>query len=309
MTTLPTPLERAPESLSEFAGRGDLWLKREDASDLGMFKWRAALPVVEELVRDGAAAVATASTGSHGAAVAWACREVGRRAVVYLPPASNPTKLALLERLGAEVRVAGRDLDEAKDEARGWAESEGVPFFEDGAEPLQYEAYEAVGVEILDQLPEAPTGVVVPIGNGALAGGVAAVLGRRAPATLRVGVVTKNMPVMADSWDVGTPVEAPFGETIADGLAIRVAIPLAVERLHAALDGLVRVSERALAEALVACHDAGVEVEPSAAAAVAAVRELPDLRPDGALVLVMTGRNLDPAVLERARRDPESFPD
>jgi threonine dehydratase len=117
------------------------------------------------------------------------------------------------------------------------------------------------------------------------------------------------MPVMAESYEAGKPVHADFGETIADGLAIRVAIPLAVERLHEALDGLVRVSERALAGALVACHDAGVEVEPSAAAAVAAVRELPDLRRDGALVLVMTGRNLDPAVLERARRDPESFPD
>jgi threonine dehydratase len=309
VTQLPTPLERAPDSLVDFAGRGDLWLKREDVSDLGMFKWRAALPVVKELVRGGPAAVVTASTGSHGAAVAWACREVGTPAVVFVPPESNPTKLALLERLGADVRVAGRDLDEAKDAARAWAEAEGLPFFEDGAEPLQYEAYEAVGDEILDQLPSPPAGVVIPIGNGALAGGVAAALGRRAPAVFRVGVVAQSMPVMAESYEAGKPVHAEFGETIADGLAIRVAIPLAVDRLHEALDGLVRVSERALADALVACHDAGVEIEPSAAAAVAAVRELPDLRPDGALVLVMTGRNLDPAVLERARREPESFPD
>ena len=309
MTKLPTPLERAPDSLAAFAGRGDLWLKREDVSDLGMFKWRAALPVVKELARDGRERVVTASTGSHGAAVAWASAEVGASAVVFVPPSSNPTKLALIERFGADIRVAGRDLDEAKDEGRAWAESEGLAFFEDGAEPLQYAAYEAIGDELLDQLPDPPAGVVIPIGNGALAGGVAAALGRRAPAVLRIGVVTRNMPVMAESYDAGKPVEAPFGETIADGLAIRVAIPLAVERLHEALDGLVRVSERAIAEALVTCHDAGVEVEPSAAAAVAAVRELPDLRPDGALVLVMTGRNLDPAVLERARSDPESFPD
>jgi threonine dehydratase len=309
VTELPTPLEPAPDSLAEFAGRGELWLKREDLSDLGMFKWRASLPVVRELVRAGRAAIVTASTGSHGAAVAWACREVGTKAIVFVPPESNPTKLALLERLGADVRVAGRDLDEAKDEGRAWAESEALPFFEDGAEPLQYEAYESVGEEILDQLQSPPAGVVIPIGNGALAGGVAAVFSRRAPSALRVGVVAQNMPVMAESYEAGKPMPAPYGETIADGLAIRVAIPLAVERLHEALDGLVRVSERALAEALVACHDAGVEVEPSAAASVAAVRELPDLRPDGALVLVMTGRNLDPAVLERARRDLESFPD
>ena len=86
---------------------------------------------------------------------------------------------------------------------------EGLPFFEDGAEPLQYEAYEAVGDEILDQLPAAPAGVVVPIGNGALAGGVAAALGRRAPAALRVGVVARSMPVMAESYEAGKPVDAP----------------------------------------------------------------------------------------------------
>ena len=309
MTALPTPLERAPDSLAEFAGRDELWLKREDLSELGMFKWRAALPVVRELASDGAGTVVTASTGSHGGAVAWACHELGKRAVVFAPPGVTPPKLALMESFGADLRVTGRDLDEAKEVGRAWAREEGLPFFEDGAEPLQYEAYRAIGDEILDQMPAAPAAVVVPIGNGALAGGVAAALGRRAPGVVRVGVVADAMPVMAESYEAGKPVAAPFGETIADGLAVRVAIPLAVERLHEALDGLIRVSERALADALVASHDAGVEIEPSAAAALAAVREQPDLMGDGPLVLVLTGRNVDPAVLERARTDPGSFPD
>ena len=266
-----------------------------------MFKWRAALPVVRELASDGAGTVVTASTGSHGSAVAWATRELGKRAVVFVPPGVTPPKLALMESFDADLRVAGRDLDEAKEAGRAWALEEGLPFFEDGAEPLQYEAYRAIGDEILDQMPAAPAAVVVPIGNGALAGGVAAALGKRAPAVVRVGVVADAMPVMAESYEAGKPVDAPFGETIADGLAVRVAIPLAVERLHEALDGLIRVSERSLAEALVACHDAGVAIEPSAAAAVAAVPVQPDLMGDGPLVLVMTGRNVDPAVLERAR--------
>ncbi|MGH3109743.1 MAG: pyridoxal-phosphate dependent enzyme [Gaiellaceae bacterium] len=305
----PTPLERAPGSLGEFAGRSELWLKREDLSELGMFKWRAALPVVEALLDSRGESVVTASTGSHGAAVAWACRQLGKRAVVFAPPGVTPPKLALMESLDADLRIAGRDLDEAKEAGVAWAGAEGLPFFEDGAEPLQYEAYRAIGDEILDQMPVAPTGVVIPIGNGALAGGVAAALSRRAPAVVRVGVVADSMPVMAESYEAGEPVTAPFGETIADGLAVRVAIPLAVERLHEALDGLIRVSERSIAEALVACHDAGVAIEPSAAVALAAVRAQPDLMGDGPLVLVMTGRNFDPAVLERARRDPDSFLD
>ena len=305
--TLPTRLEQAPVSLSEFVEREKLWLKREDLSELGMFKWRAALPVVQHLVADGARGVVTASTGNHGVAVAWACAQVGVAGVVFLPPGTAPVKLELLKRYGADVRVAGEDLDEAKDAARVWATEQGLPFFEDGAEPLQYDAYAAIGHEILDQLPDAPAAVVIPIGNGALAGGIAAALASRAPAVVRVGVVAANMPVMADSYEAGVPVDAQPGSTIADGLAIRVAIPLAVERLHAAIDGLIRVSERSIAEALVACHDAGVEIEPAAAAAVAAVRERPDLVGDGAVVAVLTGRNFDPDVLERARREPASF--
>jgi threonine dehydratase len=291
-----TPLERAPEALAR--GR-EVWLKREDAHELGMFKWRAAVPVVRQL---GSDTVVTSSTGNHGAAVAWACRQDGVRAIVFVPPGASTPKLALLERLGADVRVAGNDLDEAKDAARAYAAADGLPFFEDGAEPLQYEAYRAIGEEILAQCPTAPAVVVTPIGNGALAGGIGAAVGE---GVLRVGVVAREMPVMAASWEAGEPVDPHPGRTIADGLAVRVAIPLAVERLRTAVDLMLRVSERAIAEALVACHDAGVEVEPSAAAALAALPQVPDGDP---VVLVITGRNLDPAVLERARRDLASFP-
>jgi threonine dehydratase len=298
-----TPLERAPASLAGFAGHDDLWLKREDTHELGMFKWRAALPVVRELAAEGHGTVVTSSTGNHGAAVAWACREHGSRAVVFVPPGATEAKLELLATLGADVRVAGEDLDSAKHVARVWARSNGLPFFEDGAEPLQYEAYRAIGDEILAQLDAPSAAVVTPIGNGALAGGVGAALGSRA---LRVGVVAKEMPVMAESVEAGHPVDVRPGETIADGLAVRVAIPLAVERLRDGVDRWIRVSEREIAEALVACHDAGIEVEPSAAAAVAAAQRLDAESP---AVLIMTGRNLDPAVLDRARADLDSFPD
>ena len=85
---------------------------------------------------------------------------------------------------------------------------------------------------------------------------------------------------------------------------MRVAIPLAVERLSTTVDVMLRVSERAITEALVACHDAGVAVEPSAAAALAAVRTEPDVAEIGPVVLVMTGRNVDPGFVEAARADP-----
>jgi threonine dehydratase len=305
--TPPTALEPAPEALAGFAGRRELWLKREDVHELGAFKWRAALPVVTELLGGGAGAIVTCSTGNHGAAVAWACKRVDGTAIVYVPPGATERKLGLLRGLGADVRVAGNDLDEAKDVARAHAEAEALPFFEDGAEPLQYTAYEAIGDEIVDQCPATPAAVMTPVGNGALAGGIGSAIGRRVPAATRIGVVASELPVMAESHDRGGPVDVAAGTTIADGLAVRVAIPLAVERLSTALDQVVRVSERSIAAALVACHDAGIAVEPSAAAAVAAVREGLDVG-EGPIVLVMTGRNVDERVLERARRDLDSFP-
>lgn len=304
---LPTPLEPAPRRLSDFAGRDDLWLKREDVHELGVFKWRSTLPVVTELVAEGHRAVVTSSTGNHGAAVAWACSRLGVDAIVFVPPAANRRKLDLLESLGADVRTAGHDLDEAKDVARAFASERGLRFFEDGAEPLQYDAYGAIGDEIVEQCPTLPAAVVTPIGNGALAGGIGAAIGRRAPGTVRVGVVANEMPVMAASYDAGEVVDVPAGATIADGLAVRVAIPLAVERLSTAVDLMARVSEQSIVEALVVCHDAGLLVEPSAAAALAAIRESPGVAVGGPVVLVMTGRNVDPAVVARAREDLASF--
>jgi threonine dehydratase len=298
-----TPLEPAPESLA--AGR-EVWLKREDVHELGAFKWRGALPVLERYRAEGAAAVVTASTGNHGAAAAWAGRRLGLEAIVYVPEGASRTKLDRLRALGADLRVEGADLDEAKELALAEASRRGLPFFEDGAEPAQYEGYEAIGEELLDQLDEAPAAVVVPVGNGALLGGVGRAVLRRSPETRRVGVVAAAAPVMADSWEAGRPVESDRSDTIADGLAVRVAIPSAVEALQEVATQMLRVTERELAKAVAACAAAGIRVEPAAAAGPAALPQLAEL--DGPVVLVVTGRNIDDALLNRARTAPDSFP-
>jgi threonine dehydratase len=298
---VPTPLEPAPATLAD--GR-ELWLKREDEHELGAFKWRGALPVIESLAAADHQTVVTASTGNHGAAVAWAAGRCGVKVTVFAPADASATKLALLESLSATIRLVDGDLDFAKEEARRFAARERLPFFEDGAEPLQYEGYAQIAIELLAQLPQ-PAAVVIPVGNGALAGGVGSILGTRSPSTDRIAVVAKAMPVMADSFEQGRPAEGE-GATIADGLAVRVAIPLAVERLAAAVDRFVRVSERAIAAALVRCADAGLIVEPAASAAFAALQTLDA---EGPLVIVVTGRNVDDELLERARDEPQSFSD
>jgi threonine dehydratase len=289
----PTPLAAAPAGLTD---RDSVYLKREDVHELGAFKWRGALPALEGFRGAGATGVVTASTGNHGAATAWAAADLGLTATVFVPEAASRTKLAHLTRLGAEVVQTGADLDEAKQEAIGYAADMGLPFFEDGAEPAQLDGYASIGEEIVDQLGEAPAAVVVPVGNGALLAGVGRSLGARAPRARRIGVVSAGAPVMALSWRAGRPVECDLCESIADGLAVRIAIPVAVEWLLADADDMLEVSEAEIATSVAALDSVGIRAEAAAAAAVAA---LPYVEVEGPIVLVVTGCNIDDELLAR----------
>jgi threonine dehydratase len=304
MTPTPTPLEPAPPALGD--GR-ELFLKREDVHELGAFKWRGALPALAAYRAAGADGVVTASTGNHGAATAWAAGQLGLRAIVYAPKGATQAKLDLVGSLGADVRLVGADFDEAKEEARSQAGREGLPFFEDGAERAQYEGYGAIADEIFDQLAEPPTAIVVPVGNGALFGGIGLRTVTRSPDTLRIGVAAKEAPVMVDSWQAGAVVASDRSATFADGLAVRVAIPLAVEVLGEVANRMVLVSEREIARAVGAFAAAGIRVEGAAGAALAALPQLADV--DGPIVLVVTGRNIDDELHARACDRPDSFAD
>ena len=274
---MSTPLEPWQEGV---------YLKREDVHELGAFKWRGALPTLERWGTD----VVTASTGNHGAATAWAARRVGVRATVFVPEGASATKLALLEQLDAELHVVAGDFDDAKDAARAFADDRGIPFFEDGVEPAQLEGYGRIGEEIVEQLGRPPAAVVVPVGNGALLAGIGRALG---PGVRRVGVAAEAAPVMAESWHAGRVVADDRCATIADGLAVRVAIPEAVDWLLEYADELLTVSEDALKAGVAELWRNGIRAEPSAAAALAALPRVPE-RP---VVLIVTGRNIDDALL------------
>jgi threonine dehydratase len=272
----PTPLEPFT---------GGVWLKREDVHELGAFKWRGAAAVLAARRPD---AVVTASTGNHGAAAAWAAREAGIPATVFVPEGASAAKLELIEAHGAELRRVGRDMDEAKEAARAHADERGLFFFEDGAEPAQLDGYAAIGQEIVEQLGRVPACVVTPVGNGALAIGVGRGVG---PQALRIGVVAEAAPVMWESWQAGRALVSERCDTFADGLAVRVAIPFAVRELPRAVDRLTLASELELARALAAFAAGGIRVEGAGAASLAALRAEPDLpRP---VVLIVTGRNID----------------
>ena len=296
----PTALEEI-----ELAGR-TLRLKREDTHELGSFKWRGALPTLEEFKRNGVDTVITASTGNHGAATAWSAKRLGMHVVVFAHEGASRTKIGKIAELGAEVRLVGSDFDEAKDAAERFAADQGV-LFVDGMEREQYEGYSTIADEILDQVDETPAAVVVPVGNGALLGGIGMGICRRAPQVERIGVVSKAAPVMALSWEAGEAVSSDESSTFADGLAVRVAIPEAVEVLGEFASRMLQVSEREIAEAVGAYAEVGIRAEGAAAAALAAVPNLDDV--GDPLVLIVTGRNIDDEIFTRACREPDSFPD
>lgn len=296
----PTPLDEV-----ELAGRR-LLLKREDVHELGAFKWRGALPTLAGYRAAGATTVVTASTGNHGAATAWAAEQLGLDAIVFAPGSASKAKLDLIGGLGAELRQTGADLDEAKGEARAYAVERGLPFFEDGAERAQYEGYGAIADEIFAQAQVEPSAIIVPVGNGALLGGIGLSVCRTAPSVARVGVAAKEAPVMVESWDAGEPVPSDRCATFADGLAVRVAIPLAVEVLGEVASRMVMVGERAIAVAIATYAAAGIRVEGAAAAPLAALPQLDDL--GDPLVLIVTGRNIDDELFTRAHEQPDSFP-
>ena len=295
-------LQAAP---SDWLPGRTLFLKREDGHELGAFKWRGALPVVEEYRRQGHTFVVTASTGNHGAATAWAAARHGMTAVVFVPERASAAKLELLRGLGADLVVGGADLDEAKASAIEHARAQGLPFFQDGAEPAQYRGYGGIADEILAEV--APDAVLVPVGNGALLAGIGLRLGARSPAARRIGVVAAGAPVMARSFEAGRVVESSQSDTFADGMAVRVAIPVAVEALATAADAMAEVTDREIAEAVGAFAAAGMRVEGSAAAALAGARRL-GAGLEGVVVLIVTGRNIDDDLWQRAVERPESFP-
>jgi threonine dehydratase len=302
---MTTPLEPAPARLAN--GR-KLYLKREDTHELGAFKWRGALPTLEEYRRRGATTVVTASTGNHGAATAWSAKRLAMKAVVYAPRGASRAKIALIAAQGAEIREEGHDFDDAKALAREYAMRESLPIFEDGAEPAQFTGYRAIAEEILVQLRGGPPGtVIVPLGNGALVGGIGLALRERSPGTRVVAVAAKEAPVMVESHKARRVVQSNRMATFADGLAVRIAIPYAVELLQRVVDDMVLVSERQLARAVGDYARAGIRAEGAAAAALAGLASVADdVNPT---VLIVTGRNIDDALHQRALSSPESFPD
>jgi threonine dehydratase len=245
----------------------DMAVKLETFNPIRSFKGRGADYFMRGL--SAGQRVLCASAGNFGQAIAYAGRSRGIPVTVFCARNANPAKVAAMRALGAEVVQTGDDFDAAKDAARAYgADDEGWLFVEDGREPRICEGAGTIAVELAALRPDT---VLVPVGNGALVCGIGCWLKARSPATRVVGVSAAGAPAMAESWRRGTPVSSPEVRTIADGVAVRVPVPAAVDWMRAYVDDVVLVDEEQIRAGLRTARDTlGLLLEPAGALGIAA---------------------------------------
>ena len=247
-----------------------LLCKDETRNAVGSFKGRGTDCFVGSLAPDVRALV-TASAGNFGLALAYAAKRCGVAVTVYTAETASPIKLDRIRSVGAELRLAGRDFDEAKHHARIAAEKMHARFVEDGQEPAITAGAGTMAMELTDFSHPIDT-MLVPLGNGALLAGVGCWFRSRSPHTRIVGVCAQGAPAMALSWRGHAPQSTNRVETIADGIAVRVPVPEALGDLENVVDDIVLVSDDAMKQALKLVHrHLSLTAEPAGVAGVAAL--------------------------------------
>jgi threonine dehydratase len=295
----PTRLVRA----DSLGGDGhDVFLKLESELPTGSFKIRGALySLTVRLEAGGVGEVVAASTGNHGAAVAYAARRLGVPATIFLPARANPVKTARIRELGGRLVEAGADLSAAIDAAAAHADATGAFFLHDASDANVPVGAGTIALEILGDLPDVDV-VYVPMGDTALVRGVASVAKDLKPSIAIVGVVAEGAPAYYRSWRQRAAVETPSADTIADGLAVRRALPENVAAIVDLVDEVQTVSDAEMVAAIAhLIRHEDTLAEPAGAAGTAAVlRRPPSTR---TAVILVTGRNIAPDVLARAREE------
>ena len=277
----------------------DLRLKLENRQHTGSFKARGAFSKLLALpAAQRAAGVITASTGNHGAAVAYASREIGLSARVVVPDNADPGKVARIRSLGAEVLRFGDDSAVAETHARRLAEREGLPFVSPYNDLQVAAGQGTLGVELAGQVPDADA-VFIALGGGGLLAGTAAWLKSVRPGVRIIGCSPEHSAVMIESLRAGRILELPSRPTLSDGTAGGVeAEAMTFEWCRELADELITVSEADIASAMRAVHAAhGMAVEGAAGVALAAFLHQAEQWRGKKAVVVVCGGNVSQEVL------------
>lgn len=312
----PTPLMAARE-LSERIGR-EVLLKLENLQVTGSFKVRGALARLSVLAdEERGRGVVACSSGNHGRAVAWAAARLGLDAVVCVPGWVDPVKRSAIEASGAEARLVGESYDEAEAEALRLAAETGRVLIHPFDDPVIVAGQGTVAREIVNQRPDI-TEVWAALSGGGLVGGIATTLKAMDSGAKVVAVSAGRAKVMRASLDAGRPVELPEEPTLASALAGGIGLENAVTfpLIRSLPLRHLEVAEEGIAAAMAyAFRRLRLGVEGGGATALAGLLDSVDQPPDetevrtrnsddGPLVVVLSGGNVDPAVLARVLNGP-----
>lgn len=272
----------------------EAYVKWENQQGTGSFKLRGAFNALLSMpIEDRRRGVVASSAGNHGLGVAYAARTLGMRARIFVPMTAPLVKRDGIAAMGAEVDASQPDYDAAHDAALVCAERDGMAFVSPCTGRPLLAGQGTVGLEILEDLPAVRT-LVVPVGGGGLAGGIAVLVRAVAPHVRIVGAQSELTNAMAASLSSGRRMTIPVVPTLADGLAGQVDDE-AVLIGRFALDEIVVVTEREIAESMLwlsRMHNA--RVEGSGAVGIAAL--LSRGAWDGPIAVIVSGGNVDQRV-------------
>jgi threonine dehydratase len=288
------------ETLSRLSGTS-AHLKLENLQMTGSYKERGAL---EKLLTLGEAERArgliAASAGNHAQGVAYHAGRLGVKATIVMPETTPIMKVANTRAHGARIVLHGSSYDEAHAEARRLEQAEGLTFVHPFDDPAVIAGQGTVGLEILEQVPDADA-IVVPVGGGGLVSGVAVAAKALRPGIRVVGVETEVLPSMLAALEAGGPVTLEPATTVADGIAVKRAGDLTFEHVRRWVDEIVTVSEEEIASAILYLLEREKTVaEGAGAVAVAAlmnhrIRELAGKQ----VVAIVSGGNIDVNLVAR----------
>jgi len=291
-------------SLSEISG-GTVVLKAESLQRTGSFKLRGALSKIHALGADAARGVITGSAGNHAQAVAYAARARGVPCTVVMPQNAAIGKVEAAAASRAQIVMHGADVDEAIAHARHLAHRHGMVFVHPFDDPDVVAGQGTIGLELLDDIPDLER-VIVPIGGGGLASGVALAVRSARPGVSVVGVQAASVPGVRAALAGITHPQRDDRPTLADGIAVKRPGGFTLAMVRTLVDEVVEVDEETIAEAIaVLMRRAKLVVEGAGAVGVAAlIAGVARPAPEGTTAVVLSGGNIDPGVLgEVMRRD------
>jgi threonine dehydratase len=270
-------------------------LKVESINPIRSFKGRGTDYLLHRLATDPTASeyqeIVCASAGNFGQGMAYACRKAKRNLTVFAARSASPLKVERMRDLGAHVTLEGDDFDEAKDAAKRDAHQHGKLYVEDGHLGPIAEGAGTIALELLETEPSLDA-FFVPLGNGSLVNGIGTWIKHASPKTRVIATCAEAAPSMELSWKAARPIAAP-STTIADGIAVRIPVPHAVELMRDTVDEVMLVTDREMRDAMRWLFtDAGIVIEPSAAAGVAAIARRSEQFATKRVATVLTGGNL-----------------